>query len=161
MQKKVSTFIVIALVIFLLAGIVWGSRNRRGEQGSDQSSTPLSYNQPVLFYGATCKYCEQLDQWLEEEKVADYLTIERKEVFENEDNYVELIQAARSCQLDVTSVGVPFLYAEQQCFIGPEPIITYLGQQLSAVKNETEASDSTVTTEEISATPSAVGVESE
>lgn len=137
MQKKINTLILLAIVVFFLTGIVWGSAKKQAEEKQTNNPTEITqpnYEQPVLFYGTTCPHCKDLDEWLKAEKIEEKIAIEHKEVYENKQNAAELVLAAKSCSLNSNSVGVPFLYAEGQCLMGVEPIQDYLVNKI--VENE-------------------------
>jgi hypothetical protein len=68
-----------------------------------------------------------VDEWIEREQAEQLLGIEQKEVYENRDNATELTQVAISCGFDTQrGVGVPFMYANGDCYIGKIEIVDYL-----------------------------------
>ena len=90
----------------------------------------------IIYYGITCPYCKDVDEWIEKNNAENFLEIAHKEVYQNKDNSNELMQVATSCGLNINNVGVPFMLANGQCYSGKLEIIDYLQQQLEKVKNE-------------------------
>lgn len=90
----------------------------------------------IIYYGITCPYCKDVDEWIEKNNAEDSLEITHKEVYQNKDNSNELMQVATSCGLNLNNVGVPFMFANGQCYSGKLEIIDYLQQQLREINNE-------------------------
>lgn len=72
----------------------------------------------VYYYGATCPHCVDVNEFLEENDIASKVDFTKKEVWNNKDNANELSEVAQKCGINPGSIGVPFLYADEKCFIG-------------------------------------------
>jgi len=116
MKQKIATFVVVLIIIGLLSVIVLGSGNRKDRP----------QNMLIFFYGNTCPHCEDVEEWMVENKIEEKVKIVKKEVYDNRQNSLELVRAAKYCGLDTNNIGVPFLYAEGRCLIGAPEIINYL-----------------------------------
>ena len=115
----VFTIVLVLVIIALLVTIVYGSGNKN-------KSSAL-----VFFYGNTCPHCKDVDVWMRENNVEKILEIQKKEVYDNAANALELEKAAKQCGLATDSIGVPFLYTpEEICIMGTPDIIDYLEKQL-------------------------------
>ena len=114
-NKLITTSLLIAAVLILLGVIITGSQDKKVN------------NSVIFFYGNTCPHCAEVEKWMEENKVADKIKVDKKEVYENSQNALELTEVARSCGLPTDNIGVPFLYADGKCFIGTPNVEAYLG----------------------------------
>jgi glutaredoxin len=138
MQKKLNTFLLIGIIVFVLVGIVSGSRQRSQNGAASTVSTQAALPDQtavILYYGDTCPHCKELEAWLEEqqvtEKLAGKIELQRKEVYNNPTNAQELTTVAQSCGAAEQGVGVPFLYAQGTCLVGTDQIESYFESQMS------------------------------
>jgi glutaredoxin len=93
-------------------------------------ATAIQTQQHTFFYGATCSFCVEVEEWLEDNKIETKLNILKKEVSRNQDNYQQLTLAAQSCGRDLKQVSVPLLYTSgKECIVGAPLIIEYLAEQ--------------------------------
>jgi len=83
----------------------------------------------VLFYGNTCPHCQDLEESFAKFGVEEKFSFERKEVYENKSNANLMGVAAANCGLNPNRVGVPFLYAEDKCFMGVPDIQKYVSEK--------------------------------
>lgn len=152
MSKKWSTFLIIAVIIFILAGIIIGS-NRQKQLGSSDLVEPShettelpSQDQVVLYYGNTCPHCKELEAWMEaekiEEKISDKVRLQKKEVYQNQSNANELQNVAQSCGTAANGIGVPFLYAQGKCLTGTDQIEAYFQTLLQAAPSASRSGES-------------------
>ncbi len=143
MDKKITTGVVVALIIGIIGIVFIGSKSKTSSLPKPQysfkkeaiNSTISDSNQEiVLFYGNTCPHCKDLENWMEENGISEKLEIIKKEVYENKDNAIDLNQAALNCGLQIKNIGVPFLYTpENKCLIGTPDIMDYLMNKASLV----------------------------
>ncbi len=136
MQKqKIITSILVLVIVGLLIIIILGSKNKTKDTArmkNDQSVPEIvevGKKIPIFFYGNTCPHCKDVEEWMENNKIKEKMEIIKKEVYDNKANAQELSLAAQSCGLDTNNIGVPFLYAENKCFIGTPDIINYLSEK--------------------------------
>lgn len=140
-KQKLITGILTLFIVGLLAIVVIGSKSKNKDTITEQNASPtiaIDNKIPVFFYGNTCPHCAEVEKWLEENKVEEKITIVKKEVYDNQQNAKELTKAAENCGLPTDSIGVPFLYAEDKCFIGTPDVINYLSTKMGL----TSATDS-------------------
>lgn len=130
MKQAIITAIVVVSIVGLLSIVVIGSRNKR----------EMTANSPVFFYGVTCPHCKDVEVWMKENRVEEKIKIVKKEVYENQQNSLELVEAARKCGLPTNSIGVPFLYAENKCVVGTPDIISYLSNE-AGIKEATDSAE--------------------
>ena len=80
-------------------------------------------DKPVLFYGDGCPHCANVESYLEDEGILD--DINRKEIYQNRENAQEFNEICEEEGIEFMDRGVPFLYAEGECFIGDKQIVSY------------------------------------
>jgi glutaredoxin len=137
MKQVIITSLAILIIFGLLSIVVWGSKNKKAQPMSTQSSQKnsptvkptINDKSPIFFYGNTCPHCEDVEEWIEDNKIEEKIDIIKKEVYDNRENAQELSLAAQNCGLNTNSIGVPFLYAENKCYVGTPDIVSYLSQK--------------------------------
>ena len=86
----------------------------------------------IFYWGSTCPYCHDVQEWMEENDVEEKIEILSKEVYNNEANSRELTARAESCGMDTQRIGVPFLYTlDGECLVGSPNIIEYLTDRIA------------------------------
>lgn len=78
----------------------------------------------ILYYGNGCPHCAEVEEFIENNDFT--FSIEQKEIYQNKINAAEFNQVCSEEGVSLMSRGVPFLYAENECFIGDKQIISYL-----------------------------------
>ena len=150
-QKKITTLVIVGIIVVLMGAIVINSQSSSQqttaptESISGATSTsidqvaevPAAEDGIIIYYGVTCPHCKDVDEWIEQKQAEQLLEIEQKEVYKNRDNANELTRVAISCGYDTQrGVGVPFMYADGDCYIGKIEIVDYLEEQLKSVESE-------------------------
>ncbi len=79
----------------------------------------------IYYYGKECPHCQKVSEFLSENDIYDKVDFAKKEVWHNKDNGAKLMEAAKKCGIDPSKVGVPFLYADGECYIGDSDVISY------------------------------------
>lgn len=125
MNKK-NAYLILAAVIVILGIIFWGMQQPDSEQ-IENNSLPASGI--TYYYGETCPHCIEVSKFLEDNKVAEKVEFDKKEVWENAGNNAEMQQRAEECGLDKASIGVPFLYASGECLIGTPAVIGFFKKE--------------------------------
>jgi glutaredoxin len=83
----------------------------------------------ILYFGDTCPHCENVEKYIKDNSIDNKIEIERKEVYRNQGNAREMAKKAEQCGLPTGQIGVPFLWDNNQCILGDQPIIEYLGKK--------------------------------
>ncbi|MFA4942545.1 MAG: hypothetical protein WC564_02820 [Patescibacteria group bacterium] len=108
MTKK---FLLLFLLLpLLLAGCTAVSNSEEKKSALD--------GQTILFYGETCAHCKVLEQYLEDNKINDKMSIEKLEVSKNKTNATLMMEAVNNCAISKNAVGVPFLWVDNKCYMG-------------------------------------------
>jgi len=83
----------------------------------------------ILYFGDTCPHCENVEKYIKDNGIDNKIEIVRKEVYRNQANAREMAKRAEQCGLPTGQIGVPFLWDNNQCVLGDQPIIDYLGKK--------------------------------
>lgn len=111
-KKVVATFL---LVVFLLISILYAIYINKQK----------SKDEIIFFYGITCPHCKNVEKFIEENNLDKTLKITKKEVYNNQNNLLELVKYAEKCGI-YDDVGVPFIYYKGECYVGEEESINLL-----------------------------------
>lgn len=95
-MKKI---LLIALATFLLVSC--------GGTNKDIINPDAEY---LYFYGATCPHCIELNKQIDEAGIIDQLSVEKREVWYNNDNQAAFQAIVDEIWLEESKVGVPFVY---------------------------------------------------
>jgi hypothetical protein len=140
MQK--FSWLIGVMVIFLASFLIW-----KMAKPSSIDTTGIT-----LYYSETCAFCQQVDGLLSAQTASEKVPISYKEIAIPE-HMAGLKQAVAYCHLDSSQgIGVPFLFAEGNCYQDKAVITEYVRQKLD-VDVVTEDSLSTPTSS-VSASPS-------
>lgn len=85
----------------------------------------------ILFYGDGCPHCENVDNFISQNKIEDKVKFRRLEVFNNKDNAEILLQKAIVCKIDQKNIGVPFLWDGKKCLVGDEDIVKFFQDKIN------------------------------
>lgn len=118
-NKIIIPTILFIIVLIFSFSVLWQAKDKN-PQGIEKIN-----NQIILFYGDGCPHCEIVDKYIKENKVEDKVSFTKKEVYNNQKNQKELIEKAKICGIPDDSIGVPFLWDEEKCFIGDQDIINF------------------------------------
>jgi len=84
-------------------------------------------DEAILYYGNGCPHCAEVEEFIQKNNLD--IEIEKKEIYQNTENAEEFNKTCDKENISLMDRGVPFLYAEGQCFIGDKQIISYLQEQ--------------------------------
>ena len=120
MNKKLLFTTIFSIIILSLAVIVFlpGINNDSPEIAAKEGHI-------ILFYGESCPHCVIIKEYIERNNVAEYMSLEQKEVYHNENNANDLINKAKVCGVSTENIAVPFLWDGSECFIGGQKIIEF------------------------------------
>jgi len=128
MNKK-----MMMLAVFLAVAFAVYSIYQQMQPGKDIISNGLI----VLYFGYSCPHCLIIEDFLKENNISKKISFSQKEVFKNKNNYQELSEKAKLCNIPENEIGVPFLWDGEKCFVGDKDIIAFF-------KNKTGVFDSSV-----------------
>lgn len=122
-MKKIRFFIISLLFIFTIL-----AQNVLAQE-----------NQAVLYYGNGCPHCAEVEDFIKN-NTFDF-SIEKKEVYQNKTNTEEFNKVCAKEGISLMNRGVPFLYSENECFIGDKQIISYLTSKQKSVETDSRVSN--------------------
>jgi len=117
-MKKILLLIISAVV---LASCGWTNK--------DIINPDADY---VYFYGATCPHCIELNKQLDEAWILEELSVEKREVWYNNDNQAVFQAVVDEIGLEESRVWVPFVYEKStgKHVTGTEPAFKMLSDSL-------------------------------
>ncbi|MBP9751381.1 MAG: hypothetical protein KBD19_00780 [Candidatus Moranbacteria bacterium] len=108
----------IVVVVAALLGGAYFLKTSQEEVAAVPDQEALVVSGIVYYYGEECPHCKDVMRFLDENKIAEKVDFEKKEVWHDMANAREMDAKVKICGLDKKSVGVPFLFADGKCFIG-------------------------------------------
>jgi hypothetical protein len=83
----------------------------------------------ILYYTDNCPLCEEIKEWITENKVDEKIEITQKEVGENQENGNQLLTVAKKCGFE-ENINIPLVYGEGACLTEKSETINYLENKL-------------------------------
>lgn len=112
-------------VLVLIGFFVWwGLRQPKEEGGMSAQSVDIVY-----YYGEECPHCKTVQKFLQDNAISEKVPYVKKEVWHDKANAKELEGRAGECGITPQGMGVPFLWAKGQCFVGDEDVIGYFKKE--------------------------------
>lgn len=121
MKKYRALIIILAILaaigLLLLFGRLSQDKGPRGEM--------------LLFYGATCPHCKNVEKFIVDNDVHAKLSFRELEVYNDKANAALMAKTAKACGLEATrGLGVPFFYDGRNCLSGDQDIINFLQSKI-------------------------------
>jgi hypothetical protein len=124
MKRKNTTKIVLFVVgvIILIVGLWYWTR--------PQAATPIT-SDVILFYGRECSHCQEVEEFIAKNKIAEKTQFDNLEVFHNSGNRAVLTEKAKGCEINEAEIGVPFLFdaVENKCLVGAPEIESFFAKK--------------------------------
>jgi flagellar biosynthesis/type III secretory pathway M-ring protein FliF/YscJ len=120
-KKKIILASALAVVLILGYFIFWFSR---GGKELNQANDAVVY-----YYGQECSHCQVVAKFLEDNKMAEKVPFEKKEVFHSVTNSREMAARVSQCGIAKSQAGVPLLYAHGQCYLGQDEVINFFKKE--------------------------------
>jgi glutaredoxin len=125
-MKKIITIALIIVGLSVLYVVL--SKSPR-----DVPNTNLPNPDLVLYWGNTCPHCKNVEDYIKSNNLDEKLKINRKEVYDNQDNQKDLASTVNKYCPDLNQgggIGVPLALDTKTntCLIGDKPIIDFLSK---------------------------------
>ncbi len=120
--KSANTALAVIAILIVVAGLFLLSRKQ------EQAESTSGNQGMILFYSLSCPHCQNVEQYIETNKVKEKYSFDRLEVSKNQNNSAQLAAKARACGLDTQGIGVPFLWTGEKCLMGDTDIIEFFQQ---------------------------------
>ena len=112
----------VAVILALIGGLVyWGLQ----DSGSTSEATPDNGASIVYYYGAECSHCKDVQDFIDQNGIAEKVHFVKKEVWHNTKNASEMETRAKVCDIQKEGMGVPFVFADGKCMIGTPTVIDF------------------------------------
>ncbi|EKE25325.1 MAG: hypothetical protein ACD_5C00206G0004 [uncultured bacterium] len=133
-HKKTVTVLIGVVLIILLVTILWGSRQPKVQPEELAQVVQAGEYKPdlVYFYGQECARCKNIDKFIIDNKINVKISFAEKEVWHDGSNDMEMRERAKECGLNPEKVGVPFLWARGDCYIGEVEVEKFLKSEVEA-----------------------------
>jgi hypothetical protein len=116
-MKKFVIIVVVATVLLIGGGIKLLSKPEVA------LPSPSSYE---LYVGEGCPHCKIVEDFLSSWAGKDTIKVEEREVWYNRENAKILQARAKTCGINPSKMGVPFMVTpEEKCIDGDQPIIEH------------------------------------
>lgn len=79
----------------------------------------------VLYTSDSCPHCKNVEKFVEENKITDYVDFVKLEVSKNPQNAQMFNATAERCGIEPDQRGVPLFYDGETCYVGDVDIINY------------------------------------
>jgi len=119
-NNRYMTLGIIALVIMVIGGLLW-----LGRQQANNKNGVVDESGMILFYSLSCPHCQNVEQYINDNKVTEKYQFARLEISQNQKNSAKLIARAKACGLETQGLGVPFLWTGEKCLMGDTEIIDF------------------------------------
>ena len=113
----IGAIVIIIALIAVISIVFWP---KDGVSNSNNSEI-------ILYYSNTCSHCKIVEDFIDQNSIAQKISFQSKEVSENQANSIELATKAQKCSISTDSIGVPFLWdgSNSKCIIGDTDIIQF------------------------------------
>ncbi|MDP2091093.1 MAG: hypothetical protein Q8K30_05875 [Candidatus Gracilibacteria bacterium] len=127
-MKKI---LLVLLSVFLLFSCSGNTQNlsNTGINSLDVINPDADY---VYYYGITCPHCVNVTDYFSENDIMNKYKIEKREVWENDDNYKIFEVVLSDLGIADEKKGVPFMYrkSDKKYFSGDKEIIEYFDKNI-------------------------------
>lgn len=120
-KLALSLALLVAASVFTIVSL---AKERKPAAGNGQNAGL------ILYYRTGCPHCVVVENYIQQNDLAQKLGIAEKEVGADIANQDEFFANARICGLDLANLGVPTLFDPKtsKCYEGDQPIIDFLKQ---------------------------------
>lgn len=85
----------------------------------------------VLYSAQGCPHCAIVEEYIKEHQLNEKILIEKKEVYYNKNDLIDLEEKAKKCGIDQSSIGIPLVWDGNRCFMGGDKVINYLSNYIN------------------------------
>ena len=145
-MSKTAYIILVVVILGIIGFAIWettksqtnnnsgnaDSKNQSASQSPQPSDTIVPGAIAILFYGNGCPHCANVEKWLSDNKVAEKVKFDTREVWYNKDNSSLLGEKAKVCGIASDKVGVPFLFdsVNNKCYAGEDEVTDFFKSKL-------------------------------
>lgn len=126
----IPTILFAIALIFSIFVLSQKNKNQVTENELVVASSQAS-KQIIFFWGDGCPHCAVVEKYIKDNRIKEKIGFVEKEVYKNRGNAKELEEKAKACGVPTDSIGVPFLWDGEKCFIGDQDIVNFFKQKLN------------------------------
>jgi glutaredoxin len=130
MKNKIIIPTILFIAVLFFSFFALSQTKNQMSKGETAENQNQPKNQIILFYGIGCPHCAEVENYIEQNNIKNKIPLVQKEVYYNQNNAKELEEKAKICNLSANSIGVPFLWDGEKCFIGDQEIINFFKQKI-------------------------------
>lgn len=118
-MKKASKILIITLsimfliIISLTTVVLIKNNNSNNIEINNNSKKNIDF-----FYLEKCPHCHDMILEIKEKNYDNNYNINYREVSKNQKNKEDFVNFAKSCNLDLKKLGVPFVKYNDKCYVG-------------------------------------------
>lgn len=128
-MRDKKTYIGLAIALVAIGGLIFWGLKQPVNAPTQNPASPASTNADIIFfYGQECPHCLDVEKFLADNQVADKVKYDSLEVWHNQSNAALMKQKADACGIQPEGMGVPFLWAKGQCFVGTPDVENFFKQ---------------------------------
>lgn len=124
MKKSILGLVLCTLFLILVFGFF-----RLSKLDSSNDNTNNTSISTILFVGEGCPHCAKVKEYISQNQIEQKIPLEIREVYYNKQNNQLLKEKAAVC--GYSNYGVPFLWDNNTCTVGDQPIIDFLNNKLN------------------------------
>lgn len=129
-MKKIISLLIVSLVFLASCG----------NNNKDIINPDAEF---LYFYGATCPHCQELNKRVEQEDLFSKISVEKREVYYNNDNREKFLEVTKGLGLESSKVGVPFVVHKEsgEYSVGVDKALELFKKDFSKVMEESPLED--------------------
>ncbi len=119
---KLLLGLVVVLIIFVIAFLAFLQSDKEEIAITEANN---DYN-IIFFTGDDCPHCEEVENYIENHDLLNEIDLAIKEVYNNIENAQLFEEKFNQCSPQPRTYGIPLLWDNHFCIVGPNEIINYL-----------------------------------
>lgn len=131
MKNKIALPTILFIFVLVFSFYVFSQKDKKEQLIETVPEETQTEDQIIFFYGDGCPHCALVDEYLEKNNIAEKVSFSRKEVYHNRVNAKQLEEKAKACGMPTDSIGVPFLWDGEKCFVGDKEVIDFFKQKIN------------------------------
>lgn len=138
MQNKIiiPSILFISVLIFSFFALSKEKSKKQLPENETKTENNQQESSIILFYGDGCPHCKIIEEYIAANGIQNKILFDKKEIYHNKNNASDLEAKAKICGIPANSIGVPFLWSGEKCFMGDQDIIEFFSAKSGASSEE-------------------------
>lgn len=129
-NKKILLFVLMIAVVIILVFFFTTRDVAKNTVQMEAIAKESEFQPDIVFYtGQECPRCKKIEKFIDDNKLADKISLTQKEVLHNSQNNSDMKEKAMECLLDSSNVGLPFLWSKGKCYEGETKVQNFLKKE--------------------------------